>query len=423
MKILVVGGSGLIGSAVSARLALHGHDVVIASRRPFSARQKHVSVDLGSASAADWHRLLHGVDAVVNCAGVLQDAPGETASAVHHVGIAGLFKACEDLQVRKVIHLSAIGVDRATPSEFSRSKRAGDEALMQCDLDWVILRPSVVIGRAAYGASALMRGLAALPYVPTMPGGGRLQIVWLDDVVATIENALSPDAPGGQVIELVGPESYSFEEVVALLRDWMRWPQARKIGLGPGPTKVAWWMGDMVALLGWRPPVRSAAKKEIARGAMPVAAAAQMPLPPTNLRHALAREPASVQERWFARMYFLKPLMLVVIVLFWLSTAFVSLGPGWSYGIGLMEEGGVGGTAAALTVIAGALADLCIGLAIAYRPTNRLGLYAAIALSLAYAVIGTILVPRLWADPLGPMLKIWPIIVLHLVALAVREDR
>jgi MFS superfamily sulfate permease-like transporter len=78
---------------------------------------------------------------------------------------------------------------------------------------------------------------------------------------------------------------------------------------------------------------------------------------------------------------------------------------------------------AALTVVAGALADLAIGLAIAYRPTSRYGLYAAIVISFAYAIIGTILVPRLWADPLGPMLKIWPIIVLHFVALAVIDDR
>ena len=105
------------------------------------------------------------------------------------------------------------------------------------------------------------------------------------------------------------------------------------------------------------------------------------------------------------------------------STAFVSLGPGWGYGIGLMGEGGVEGTAAALTVIAGALADLAVGLAIAYRPSSRYGLYAAIAISFTYAIIGTVLVPRLWADPLGPMLKIWPIIVLHVAALAVLEDR
>jgi hypothetical protein len=146
-------------------------------------------------------------------------------------------------------------------------------------------------------------------------------------------------------------------------------------------------------------------------------------LHPKGLAELFASEPASVQERWFARMYLVKPVIFVVLSLFWISTAFVSLGPGWDYGVGLMREGGVEGASAAFTVVAGALSDLAIGLAIAYRPTSRYGLYAAIAISFAYAIIGTILVPRLWADPLGPMLKIWPIIVLHFAALAVLEAR
>jgi hypothetical protein len=149
----------------------------------------------------------------------------------------------------------------------------------------------------------------------------------------------------------------------------------------------------------------------------------KLELQPKSLSEFFAGEPASVQERWFARLYLLKPLVFIVLSLFWVATAFVSLGPGWGYGIGLMSEGGVEGTAASLTVVAGALADLAIGSAIAYRPTSRHGLYAAIAISFAYAIIGTILVPRLWADPLGPMLKIWPIIVMHFAALAILEDR
>jgi len=182
--------------------------------------------------------------------------------------------------------------------------------------------------------------------------------------------------------------------------------------------------GDMTSLLGWRPPVRSNAEREIARGATGNLEDFQrLGLRPKGLPEFFASEPASVQERWFARMYLLKSAIFVVLSLFWISTVYVSLGPGWDYGVGLMREGGVEGSGAALTVVAGALADLVIGLAIAYRPTSRCGLYAAIVISFTYAIIGTFLVPRLWADPLGPMLKIWPIIVLHFVALAVLDDR
>lgn len=419
MKIAVLGGTGLIGSAIVARLSSRGHSVVTMSR---SGAAK---VDLSEAtSPAYWLPHLAGVEAVVNCAGVLQDSPGNSTSMVHHHGIANLFAACEQLGIRRVIHFSAIGVDRDTPSDFSRTKLSGDKDLMARDLDWVILRPSVVIGRPAYGASALMRGLAALPVIPVMPNTGQLQIILLEDVVRTVEYFLDPAAPARQVVELVGPLRYPFGEVVALIRRWCRWPPARQLRLPQFASSIMYRFGDMVSYLGWRPPVRSTAEREIVRGAIGNPDdMLRLGLHPKSLPEFFAGEPASVQERWFASMYLVKPAIFVVLSLFWISTAFVSLGPGWGYGIGLMGEGGVEGTAAALTVIAGALADLAVGLAIAYRPSSRYGLYAAIAISFTYAIIGTVLVPRLWADPLGPMLKIWPIIVLHFAALAVLEDR
>lgn len=144
---------------------------------------------------------------------------------------------------------------------------------------------------------------------------------------------------------------------------------------------------------------------------------------PADIEVALTREPASVQDRWFARLYLLKPFVFGVFGLFWLATGLVSIGPGWDIDLRLMREGGVGEPFASLAVVAGAGADVLIGLAILYRPSSRYGLYAAIVISIAYAVIGSVLVPRLWREPLGPMLKIWPIMVLNLVALAIREDR
>jgi hypothetical protein len=257
-----------------------------------------------------------------------------------------------------------------------------------------------------------------------MPNTGQLQIVLLEDVVRTVEYFLAPAAPSRQIVELVGPDRYSFPEVVFLMRRWCRWPPAHQIHLPQFLTNILYNLGDLVSLLGWRPPVRTTAQLEIARGAVGnVEQMERLQLQPKSLTAFFTGEPASVQERWFARMYLLKAITFIILSLFWLSTAFVSLGPGWEYGVGLMREGGVEGTAAGVTVFAGALADLAIGLAIAYRPTSRYGLYAAITISFTYAIIGTLLVPRLWADPLGPMLKIWPIIVLHLMALAILEDR
>jgi hypothetical protein len=177
--------------------------------------------------------------------------------------------------------------------------------------------------------------------------------------------------------------------------------------------------------VGWPTAVRTTAGREIGRAATgdPARWTEVTGICPRDLEQALAAEPASVQERWFARLYFVKPLVFGVLALFWTATGVVALGPGWKAGIDLLAEGGVRGLPAMLVVIGGALCDIAIGAAIAWRRTSRHGLYAALALTVVYAAIGTVLVPRLWLDPMGTMLKVFPIVALHLAALAIVEDR
>jgi len=371
-----------------------------------------------------WAEHLRGVDAVVNCVGALQDSVREDVEGVHVTGAAALFRACEKLGVRRVIHFSAIGVDRAQPSAFSATKVEGDHLLMERDLDWVILRPSVVLGRAVFGASALMRGLAALPVALRMGRTAPLQVVQLDDVAATVAFFIRRSAPAQAVLELAGPERLSMDQVVSHYRQWLGWSPARRVTLANWMAELVYRAGDLAGLLGWRPPIRSTARKEIERGAVgdPKPWRSLTGIAPMSLTAALLREPASVQERWFAKLYFLKPIIFIVLPLFWIGTGIVSLTVGYQEGIELMLRTGAGSLSGP-GVVAGAIADIIVGLAIAYRPTARQGLYGAIALSTFYIVAGSILLPSLWAEPLGPLAKIWPILVLHFVALAIRKER
>jgi uncharacterized protein YbjT (DUF2867 family) len=431
MRILFTGATGFIGSTALARLKEAGHEVVAVVRRlDASARRlpadRFVILDVAKATKPEhWLPHLHGVDAVINCAGVLQDSARDSTAGVHVGGATALFAACDSAGARRVVHLSAIGVDREAPTAFSRSKLEGDQDLMARDLDWVILRPSVVVGRAAYGGSALFRGLAALPVLPVASNTGPLQIVQLDDVTSTIVWFLRPDASARVVLELAGPERLSMTEVVQKYRRWLGKPPARVLPLPQWAARLMYRVGDFLGWLGWRPPMRSTAEREIVRGAIgdPTQWTRLTGIAPRSLDAALAAEPSPVQERWFAQLYFLKALGFAVFCAFWIGTGVISLSAGWEIGKGLMFQGGVPDPSASLTVIAGALADIAIGTLIAFRRTTRLGLYAALAISFAYAIVGTVLVPALWSDPLGPMLKIWPVIVFNLMLLAILDDR
>jgi hypothetical protein len=122
-------------------------------------------------------------------------------------------------------------------------------------------------------------------------------------------------------------------------------------------------------------------------------------------------------------LYFAKPLAFGVLALFWIGTGLISLGPGWEEGLSYLLEGGVPEGLAQPGVVLGALADIAIGVGIAFRRTARRALWGAMAISVFYMIAGTFVLPRLWLDPVGPMLKIWPILVLNLVALAIVDDR
>ncbi|HEX8621806.1 MAG TPA: SDR family oxidoreductase [Allosphingosinicella sp.] len=430
MRILLIGASGLIGSAVAARLKRDGHEIVAVGRAGGPAARRvpadsWVKLDLREAAEPEaWLPHLAGIDAVVNCAGVLQDSPRDSTSRLHRDMPIALWRACEIAGVRRAIHFSALGVGRGDLTGFSRTKREGDEALAATALDWVILRPSVVVGRPAYGGSALFRGLAALPVFPRPPEAGEVDVVQLDDVAETVARLLQQGAASSATLELAGPDRLAFADIVAAYRRWLGWEPARGFAAPAWLMTLGYRAGDAIARLGWRPPIRTTGGIEIRRGATGDNRAWREAtgIEPQSLAAALAANPASVQERWFARLYLLKPLAIGTFALFWLLTGLVSLGPGYQRAAYYMHVGG-GGALSEPSVVAGALADIAVGLGIAWRRTTKPALWGALGLSIFYIVAGTALLPSLWADPLGPMMKIWPILALNLLCLAILDER
>jgi hypothetical protein len=144
---------------------------------------------------------------------------------------------------------------------------------------------------------------------------------------------------------------------------------------------------------------------------------------PASLGSMLQRLPSTVQEKWFARLYLAKPLVLASLAIFWASSGLIALAVAYNAATAILVSHGVAPLLAKVVTVVSSLVDISIGLAIAFRSTCRAGLVAGIVVSLFYMIGAAVVTPEMWIEPLGALVKTGPAIVLMVVALAMLEDR
>ncbi|APO49120.1 bll0544 [Bradyrhizobium diazoefficiens USDA 110] len=432
--ILVLGASGLIGRFVTDDLRARGFRAVGVARS-LSPAQKMGALDIElpilSLDAAALTRLLReqAVDVVVNCLGVLQDGPGSDTSAVHRDFVARLLQAIGDSAIR-LVHISIPGMAEADRTAFATTKREAERLIAASGIAHAILRPGFVVAPSAYGGSAMLRALAAFPLdLPGAEMATPFQPVAVEDISATIAWLAARDIDDASVIsvcwDLMLSEPVTMAGIIKQFRfafGTAGWP---RIAMPTLMLDLGAKIGDLANYLGWMPPMRSTAIAELRRGVSgdPSAWIAATGIVPKTLAEVIGRHPATIQDKWFARLFLVKALIFASLAAFWVVSGFIALFVSYRAAAGILSAHNFAPALVDPITIGTSLMDMSIGVLIAFRRTAAVGLVAGIVASLGYMLGAAILTPDLWIEPLGALVKTGPAIVLMLVALLMLDNR
>ena len=215
--VTIFGGSGFVGRYIARRMAKEGWRVRVAVRRPnealfvrpYGVPGQVEPMGCNVRDDASVRAMIRGADAVVNCVGILNRSGRNTFDAVHAEGAGRIARIAASEGVQTLVHVSAIGADAQSDSDYARTKGEGEAAVLAAFPRAVILRPSIIFGTEDHFFNRFAAMARLTPVLPVVGAETKFQPVYVDDVAqAAVAGVLGKAAPG--IYELGGPEVDTF---------------------------------------------------------------------------------------------------------------------------------------------------------------------------------------------------------------------
>jgi uncharacterized protein YbjT (DUF2867 family) len=407
MKILIVGATGFIGKSIYNFLKRgQCFDIVAGVRNPEKFNRDTLKIDFNDiASDKELVKKLTGFDVIVNAVGIITETRKQTFEQIHTLASLTLFDACKEAGVKKVVQISALGTQTGT-TEYHQSKNRADEYLRELGIDYAILHPSIVYGDGGK-STALFQALAALPFIPVVGDGSqKLQPIAIEDFVVTVKRAIVSEEKNLE-LNLVGGESLTYKEMLRGFRERLGLNQVKVVSM---PTFGSDFIGKVLN----EPTISQDNIIMLNQGN----SASVEPL-----QKFLTYRPASMQERLFstkansaeklsASLYFIRPLLRLVIAFVWIWSGIVSafLYP-QAFALELLYEIGTPEFLALPLLYVASFLDIMIGVLMLINYRLQLLLKFQLVVIAVYTLLLTFLATKYWLHPFGPVLKNLPLLV------------
>src|SRR3990167_819537 len=429
MNILITGGNGFIAREIIIALESMGHHLTVCVRQ-LSTRvldnhhTRYIETNfLRDTDKSVWMERLNHIDVVINCVGVFQTLREKDMWGIHTHAPCALFDASVEKGVKKIIHISALGVDKSDVA-YAQSKLATEKHLQNLSIDSTILRPSFVYGHGSYGGSSLFRGLCGLPFFIFLPGGGKklLQPLHVHDLVKIIQHSLN--LSGKHLLSAGGSEKLSLKDILIKLRAWLGFKKAINFSVPLIFIKITAKFGDFFR----NAPLSSTGVKLMAMDNVLTNQEFEnltktVSFTPRSFTQGLNNMVSAVQDRWHARLFFLRPLLRLSIAYLWIFSGIISLVAANIFSYPMLERMNINSPLKIILLFGASGLDILLGFAVLFNYRLKIIGSIQVALMIIFTIITSFYLQIYWLFPFAPIAKNIPLIFATLVMMALESDR
>lgn len=241
--ILITGGTGFVGGHLVNRLSQEKIRSRCLIRKSSNIEKLNKpGIDLAFGDLTDEESLkkaLQGVDTVVHLVGIIVEKKGATFEIIHTQGTRNLVKACKKAGVRRFIYISALGARENARSRYHITKWEAEQAVIKSGMEYVIFRPSIMIGKGGEFITMLTKIVQEAPVVPIIDGKSKVQPIYVENTIECVIKSLIEPKIKNRIFEIAGPYQITYRELFLTLMDvlrikklsiqipiWLMWPAA-----------------------------------------------------------------------------------------------------------------------------------------------------------------------------------------------------